>query len=271
MAGQLIWQPGSFLVQQYTGPCLKLADRIVDVDVWRGPIALCRSGTLLRGTYGTSARAGWVVTSSEVNWEQKGIGRLTINWEVGGPYASSAYLPLDDWREEAVELYPKVERNKHMYGTSYPGNANDRISSAVIALAYATVHAATPPARQLAQTSLLSATAPSGITIPSGTSWADQSAWGLVLADWLGHGHETYYLAGLKYSYIRHYFTLPSITMGGLIQSPLWGPLAGDTTLSWLRLADAREPVGVNGSVYKVTSTWLGGPNGHWDSILYAP
>ena len=88
--------------------------------------------------------------------------------------------------------------------------------------------------------------------------------------DWLNHGHESYYLAGLKYMYIHHYFTLPTITMGGIIQSPTLGPLAGDATFSWLRLADAPEPVGVNGSVIRITSTWLGGPNGHWDPILYS-
>lgn len=107
--------------------------------------------------------------------------------------------------------------------------------------------------------------------LPSGTTWADQSAWGLVLYGWLMAGHETYYLAGLKYMYIRHYFTLPELSLGGIIQAPTWGPMDGNTELSWLRLADAPEPIGVNNSIIRVTSTWLGGPSGHWDPILYAP
>ena len=40
MSGQLIWRPGEFLVPQYTGESLQLADRITDCDVARGPIAL---------------------------------------------------------------------------------------------------------------------------------------------------------------------------------------------------------------------------------------
>ena len=35
------------------------------------------------------------------------------------------------------------------------------------------------------------------------------------------------------------------------------------------QLAVADEPVGVNGSILKVTSAWLGGPDGHWDTTLY--
>jgi len=147
MAGQLIWRPGTFLVRQYTGSNLKLADRVADVDLYRGPIALCRAQSVRRGTYGSGARLGWVCTSSEVEWEQKGIGKLRINWEVGGPYADARFLPLDDWRMEAVELYPKVERNKHMFGSSYPGVNGDKISSDTIALCYQAIHGAAASAR----------------------------------------------------------------------------------------------------------------------------
>lgn len=100
MSGELIWRPGpasrdalgrALLVKQYSGSGLKLADRIVNRDVYRGPIALCESNALLRGQFGTNNRLGWVVTSSEVNWESKGIGTLTINWELGGPFVP-AYL-----------------------------------------------------------------------------------------------------------------------------------------------------------------------------------
>jgi hypothetical protein len=270
MAGQLIWRPGQFLVKQYTGPSLKLADRVTNIDVWRGPIALCWSNALLRGTYGIGDRGGWVVTSSDVKWEKMSIGTLTINWEVGGPFAPAYLLPLDDWREETVELYPKVERNKHMYGVSYPGNPGDVIAQDTVALCYQAVHGATAQARADARTQVLGMASRSSAP-PTGSAWGDQADWAIVLLSWLQAGHETYYLAGVKTTYIRHYFTQPMTTLGGFIQAPLWGPRAGDIMLSWLRLADALEPVGVNGSVYKVTSTWLGGPGGHWDPVLYAP
>jgi len=176
---------------------------------------------------------------------------------------------LDDFRCEIVELQPKVERNKHMYGTSYPGTDGDRIAPVTIALAYQAVHGVAPKNTE-ARTMLLNLadriSAP-----PTGTTWSDQADWGLVLLDWLDHGHETYYQAGIKYSYIWHSFVLPSLSLGGVVESsPFGGPLAGSTAFSWLRMADCPEPAGGNGSVYKITSSWLGGPGGHWDPILYS-
>jgi hypothetical protein len=114
---------------------------------------------------------------------------------------------------------------------------------------------------------------------PTGTTWSDQSDWGLVLADWLRQGIETYYLAGFKYTWKHHTFILDTslLDVGGHIDvAPTGGPLAGTMDfggeqIDWLRLADFPEPVGVNGSCYRISSTWLGGPAGHWDAVLYAP
>jgi len=265
MNGQIIWRPGQCLVKQYSGSSLKLADRIIDRDVYRGPIDLCRSNALLRGTFGSGSRLGWVVTSSEVTWEKLGIGILVNNWEVGGPFAPQYLLPLDDYREEAVELYPKVERHWKMSDEEDPNNT---ISSDTIGLAYQAVHGATTGARSGAVRELQSL-ADRTSDPPEGSTWEDQWEFGTLLYHWLVKGHETYYLAGLKYCYIRHYGSFPLTSLGGFIQSPQWGPRVGDITMSWLRLADAVEPVGVNGSIYKITSIWLGGPGGHWDSTLY--
>ena len=272
-----------FLVKQYTGPGLKLADRIIDRDVYRGPIEQCEANVLVRGTYGSNTgfgnlatrdRRGWVVTSSEVNWEPKGIGTLTINWEVGGPFASNRFLPLDDFREEAVELYPKVEQHPSLKGSDVLTVPGHKIGVLAISLAYAARDWAyrawsDPAANDQNPLTQLMTLESRKADPPKDTTWAEQKAWGIKLLDWLMEGHETYYLAGLKYCYMRHYFSFPMTTLGGIIQSPSWGPRAGDTTLSWLRLADAVEPVGVNGSAFKLTSAWLGGPLGHWNNNLY--
>jgi hypothetical protein len=274
MSGQLFWIPGQFLVKQYTGPCLNLADRIVDKDVYRGPIALCRANALLRGTFGSNiglgslsnqGRSGWVCTSSDVEWEQKGIGKLTINWEVGGPFAPIYLQPLDDWREETVELYPKVERNQNL---SYADEPLNKIAPETIALVYQAARGASTMQQSTALDEL-NAMPDRTTDPPANSTWDDQWNFSITLYNWLMLGHETYYLAGVKYCYIRHYFNYPMVSMGGIIQAPQFGPRAGDTTFSWLRLADAVEPVGVNGSAFKLTSTWLGGPSGHWDATLY--
>ncbi|MCX6922605.1 MAG: hypothetical protein NT154_05230 [Verrucomicrobia bacterium] len=265
MAGSPIWRGTPRLVQQYSGPSLKLADRIVDRDIYRGPINLCRSGALLRGTFGTDDRLGWVVTNSDVDWESRGIGTLTINWEVGGPFAPDDLRPLDDWREEVVELYPKVERNQNLHA---PTDSNNKIAPSTIDACYQAYKGHSLDFRTQATTFLQSMNTKSSAP-PAGSTWEDQKVFGLKLLGWLQDGHETYYLAGIKYSYIRHFFSMPTTTRGGYIEVPTLGPRAGCTDLSWLRLCDNVEPVGVNGSAFKVTSQWLGGPDGHWDYTLY--
>jgi hypothetical protein len=247
---------------------MQASDRNTGTDTYRGPLAQCYASILLRGTFGTGTRLGWVVTSSTVKAERKGIGLLAINWEVGGPDANPALLPLADFRSEEVELYPKVERNPQMFGPGYPGNPNDRITAQVIAMCYGALHHAPPLCDQLrAQIETLNLCTDEP---PEGTTWADQWLFATLLLDWLDHGNETYYLAGTKYSWIWYTFVWPTLSNGGIIVPfPTAGPRMGDASLSWLQLADNPEPAGVNGSVYKITSTWLGGPNGHWDPNLY--
>ena len=266
----LIYRGNVGLVPQWSGADLQLADRVTDTDVYRGPIWICRASALLRGTYGTGGRLGWVVTSSKVSSERKGLGTLTISWEVGGPYANARYLPLDDFRCEIVELMSKVERNKRLYGPEYPTNPDDRIHPTVIKLCYDAV-SGTPPKDSQAMSTLRNMFDLDSDPPADGTTWFDQWGFGGTLLAWLQHGHETYYQAGVKYSYVWHSFDLPSLTMGGVIESsPFGGPMAGNTSFSWLRLADCVEPAGVNGSVYKITSSWFGGPGGHWEPTLYS-
>jgi len=263
------------LVPQWSGADTQLADRITTTDVYRGLLQLCLNSTMLRGTYGSGERLGWVVTSSTVTRERKGIAILTIKWEVGGPWADHRFLPLDDFRSESVELYPKAERNSGLAADDVATNPNHRISHQTVALAYS--------ARDASYRAWSSSGIYSNQTLgalnnmdawtsdpPSGSTWAEQKAWGLKLYRWLMRGHETYYEAGIKYSWIWYSFSFPTLSKGGIIEPfPIGGPMMGDASQSWLRLADVPEPAGVNGSVYKITSTWLGGPNGHWDWEVY--
>src|ERR1035438_3696727 len=114
MGKTIYWAPSPLLIQTWDGADATLSDRVSDTDIWRGPIDLARSSSVLRGTFGSGARSGWVCTGSTVKRERKGIGTLKITWEPGGPYADPRFLPLDDFREESVELYPKVERHRNL-------------------------------------------------------------------------------------------------------------------------------------------------------------
>jgi hypothetical protein len=206
------------------------------------------------------------VTSSKVSSERKGIAALSISWEVGGPYANPALLPLDDFRCESVELYPKVERNHNL---TNPGGESVGICTLAISLCYQAVHGV-PTKDSEARKAVMNMAARTS-TPPAGSTWADQAILAQLLLAWLDKGFETYYLAGIKYSHVWYSFEFPALSEGGVVEPfPTGGPLAGSAAFSWLRLADTPEPAGVNGSVYKITSTWIGGPNGHWDPVLYS-
>lgn len=224
-----------------------LGDRNLFVDVWAGTYADCVSGALLRGTYGSGARAGFVVSESVVEKMKGAWGKLTIRWEPGGASADANLLPNDEFDVSIIELYPKIERNAYF----------DGITRDTMALAYGAVFGATKEKRD-AEWDELEALVD-----------ATQKALGEALVEKWQRGEETFYQAGVQYVWIWHSFTVPSLSAGGFIEAPD-GPMAGEFTgLDFLRKADIIKPKGVNGSCYEIQSCWVGGPSGYWDADLY--
>jgi hypothetical protein len=245
--GTPIWKGTTALSFQVESGTLVLSDRSTYVDIYRGPYIAAYDGLLARGTFGTAARLGWVVTSSKVESEKGGVGKLTINWEAGGTYAWPP-LPCDEFTLAALELYPSIERAGYFNG----------ITAVTAALAKACGTGSTAMAR---------AAAYDQITLISDPT---QQALGLSLAAKYSRGEETFYLAGWRYVWTSYSYSLPSTTLGAMIQAPL-GPLYGyfSGSISFLRLADDLQSAGVNGSCFKVSRTWLGAPDGYWDSDIY--
>ena len=249
--GTPIWKGTSGLIFQPESGKITLSDRATSQDIYKGPQAACYAGLLRRGTYGTGERLGLVVTSSVQENERGGIGKLTINWEAGGPSANAAFLPLPEFDSQVVELYPKIERNKYFNGIDRP----------TIGLAFSSVFGATTAARFSAYADLLKLSDPL-LTL------------GKKLVLKLQLGEDSFYLAGMRYMYISYSFTPPALSMGGVIESPSFVTTfsirdGSGNPYSWLRLADFVQTSGVNGSAYKLTSTWLGGPLGYWDPDIY--
>jgi len=269
-----IYCPSSFASALVAAPDtgdISVSDRIVLTDIYKGTYTTARANILIRGTYGSGSRLGWVVTSSRLDSERGRIGKLTINWEPGGPDADPSFLPLDDFDTQPVELYPKAERHPNF--SSLPTGP---ITPRTISLAYQYARGASDQYRSggLDQINGLP-------TYYGGALGTDQKDYALALALTLLRGEESYYLAGLKYQHVWHSFSLPPytttepapddhLTRGGFVQNPR-GPLVGGfpPNMQWLRLADAPQCIGANGSCYKITSTWIGAPDGHWDSIFY--
>lgn len=257
-ANKPIWTGNTGLTRTSEAGGLVVGERTMLKDVYEGTYANCWAGLLARGTYGTGSRAGWVVTNCQIDPLRGAKGKLTISWEPGGYWASMP-LPCDDFDIEIMELYPRIERNKLFNDKSCGGSAPD-ITTAMLSLVYSAIHAHTPEARQTQEQRVYN--------YPD--RW--QSDMGIVLLDKLRKGEETFYLAGMKYTWWFFTYTVPALSRGGVIEFP-FGPGAVPNCLpqdySWLRLCDVMKPVGVNGSMFKTVRTWMGGPAGHWDSDIY--
>lgn len=115
----------------------------------------------------------------------------------------------------------------------------------------------------------------------------------LLLQKYL-QGEETFYLPGLKVTYSSYYWQPPLLSMGGYLEDPVYSGIlpayfwsydqtpTGINTLlylaqlvapvyygngfSSLRLADS---VTYQRTWFKLTSQWIMGPYGHWDTDIY--
>jgi len=239
-----------------SGGCVA-SDRIRATDIYMGTYAVCAANQLARGTFGSGGRLGWVVNQSTLTNSRGGIGKLIIEWEAGGSYATNP-LPVGAPSLKPQELYPKIERNSYFAGTSGVGGApTTPIAYGTIQLAYNALYNATQTGSAAASTT------GAGLT-------GDQLLHFNKLLAKLMNGEETYYLAGWRYTYEIFSYTMPTVFRGAFVGTP-GGPLSSGLPagISWLRLADDMDPAGVAGSMWKTTVTWLGGPNGHWDPDIY--
>jgi len=256
----IIWKgPTNALVYQPNAPRLVYADRVRAIDIYKGEQSLCAASMLARGTFGSGARAGWVVNQCTVDTSRGDIGTLTIEWEAGGSGADQP-LPVGDFNLEPQELYPKIERNSFFSG----------IIPDVVRGVYNALYAFNQSGNPNAATTINAAINGVNFANYPNTSADAQYALGTELLNKLANGEESYYVAGYRYSFETFSYTQPSLSNGGIIGTP-GGPLASNlpSGVAWLRLADKLDPAGVNGSMFKLTQNWLGGPNGYWDSDLY--
>jgi hypothetical protein len=251
----IIWKgPTNALVLQPNSPRLTYGDRVKAVDIYKGPQSLCAESMLARGTFGTGFRAGWVVNQCTCDTQSGDIGTLTIEWEAGGAEADQP-LPAGDFSLEPQEIYPKIERNNFFSG----------ITADTVSAVYNCLYAFDKTGANSSN-----ATIQSRVTIAQdgGTS-GTQTALAFELLGKLQNGEESYYIAGYRYCFSTFSYTEPALSNGGIIGTPA-GPISSlPDDISWLRLADRVEPAGVNGSMYKLTQNWIGGPSGYWDTDLY--
>lgn len=231
------------LVEQPDSPQYVLGEKAVCVRKFKGLHSLCISSAVGRGTLGTGSMSGWMVSKCTINRLPKQIGELVIEYEAfasgsGGP-GGSLVLPPDEFDLNPFEINPRIERNP--YFNDLDSDMRKKVEIAV-----------------QSRKSLGS------------PEYDALNALGLILAAKITKGIETYYKVGWTYTWTTYSWDEPaSVDGGGYIDSPA-GPLSsllsGASGYDWLRQADVLTN---NGSYYKLTQSWMGANDGHWDTDLY--
>jgi hypothetical protein len=236
------WKPvAPGLVEQANSPQLEYTGNSARrTRSFKGLHSLCLTSIPYPGTIGTAADAGWVVESSSVAREKGDIGILTVVW-IPAPFVIIGTIPLppDEAGIAPTALNPKIERHPRY-------------------------NSLTPQQLQNVQDALAA-----GAGGDTSKAYLDLPARGQELYTKISQGWETFYLAGMTYSWAKYYYSLPALSLGSYPETP-GGPLAPYLrNMSCLRAADSLVWAQY---CWKLTRTWLAMPNlpgTCWDPQLY--
>lgn len=234
--GTPIWKGYTALVEQPQSRGFEIGDVTRKIGIWVGTYDDCVAALPVKGLFGSDAFAGWIVDGASLAPDRGERARLTVRYV--NSIGSGRPLPEDHWRLEGVEDNPRIERNPKY--SSLTAQHLEGVQTAV--------QGKDDTIRDAAYTAL--------------------TTLGKELVDKMRRGQESYYAAVRRYVWTTSSYTPPIAVDGGTIGTP-GGPGAAylNPTYQWLRFAD---DVDYANGVYKITSTWLGGPNGHWDSDIYS-
>jgi hypothetical protein len=252
MASEPTFKNLDTLVEQPESGALNVTDRYVLTKIYRARLSVCRANVPANGTIGTGETLGYSVDSANLTPEGHGIGKLTIQWVAGfGTDESGLTLPADKFDVQPVEQSPRIERHpmfKDLEDLSVEGES-------VLDIIYAITIATNKATRDAQITKLNSLTTP-------------QKTLALKLVAKIRRGFESYYWAGLRYTWILYSWTVPDIEIGGYVQSP-GGPLTGyfHPDFRFLREADSLSD---SDGVYQLTRSWFGVKAGVLDEEIYA-
>jgi hypothetical protein len=242
-----LWKPGAFTITEAPDSRLtEYNERLTFTQQFDGTYNDCVANLLSRGTVGTPTGTSgtWIVESSTVKRDRGQKGRLTIKW------LGAIIFPPQEAGFEPENQQPPIARHP-LFRALQPDDFR------MVQRAYDALTAA-------GQNSNRAAFAKS--------SNPDLC---LKLYEKLANGNETYYLAGVRYSWTSFYAygSQPPVNVGGYIEIP-GGPFSsqavGDGSISWLRESDQHRLLSGLLSIVAVTRHWLGAPDSHWDEDLYA-
>jgi hypothetical protein len=246
---------GFTLAEAPDSPKYSFGDKPKMVRTWNGTYAaiMALRNTLPNGTVDGT----WRVTESTADTQPGNLARLVVSYQASSA-GSLAALPLDKVSLQDFDINPRIENHPRYSG----------LSRTLLTLVRQAHDAPESEKRDEAFAALTAATT-------TGTTEAKAAAVkAKELLDAIDHGQETYYLAGLTYTWSSSYWTPPALFGGGITETPTgpsWGFAAYLLTfgLSWLRKADKMDDS--DGNQYRIARTWVGALSGHWNANLYAP
>lgn len=229
----------SSLIEQPDSRRRENGDNNIEVRIYIAEYDVCKAAQKVRNTVGTGDLAGYLIRSSVVEPIRGLAAKLIDTWVAGGDDADPGTnpLPADEVSVTATNQSPKAERNPAFASLNEDDlkNVDDAI------------RAGTSAQRQAAYDELDST--------------------GQSLVDLLRAGHESYYLATLRYQWVTHYYDVPNSYRGGYVETP-GGPLESYFvgTIVWLREADDLQ---YQNGIWRLTRSWLGADG--WNATLYPP
>lgn len=239
-------------------------------------VASLPRGAIMTDSDGNTTR---VLTSTFVQ-QTANLGILTVTAE-----SISFDVPPDEFAVEPIELNPSLFRHPR-YATvvNYVGVTTGgavTTGAQIIATIQGATNYPSIPSQSEAAAQLTAAQ----ITNSSVLALAQE------LFGFIQRGFDTFYLAGWRVTYSYYDFQPIDLNPGGYIQDPVasgalpsyfWQDGDGDNIftslsatvapqfyeggISWLRQSDAQV---FQRTWFKLTQTWIGGPFGTWNPIIY--
>lgn len=264
--GALIEQPDSRAVRS-DGPLTETRIYAADYDT-------CRAAVKVKGAGGSGDLTGYIIQSSILTPQRGEWAKLTDTWVAGGPDADPETIPLpeDTFSLQSQDLNPSVEKNIGFADCALDTTRYDATGATGTTADHKTLIAwvreaglsTEPTVSNPAWNALV------GFVSSPGGDEFDQA---LVLADLLRRGIQNFYKASFVYTWTQYFYSEPTITVGGFIQTP-GGPLASAIAgLGLVCLAQA-DDLSYDGQFYQLTNKWicaLDDNETHWEPVLYTP
>jgi len=207
-------------------------------------------------------------------------------------------VPPDEYSIDTIELNPSLFRHpRYNWILNYIPSSGTQGGNNIGPLLISAINGAVDQTQVVSQQD--GVTTYSSLIVPTDTTIVGGLTFNCLrlaneLVGKLRQGNDVFYLAGFKATWSVYFFLPPALNPGGYINDPVtqgglpayfWSddetPSGGNTLiekaalaapqyysngLSWLRQADTLL---YQRTWFKLTSSWLGAPFGHWDAEIY--